>query len=359
MQVYSEISTAVVRRFKEHEVNQISPILLLVNIPMSYLIPTQNDYEDAHSGLEQEVEYRQVFENKKNDKDSKGNWKYPWTFEVINGFFKQSEASTDDLKFNYALDNFGRLLEWKDIISNLQSLNENAKENESYKLIFFARHGQGFHNVCVNTYGIEAWNTKWHSMETDGINTWAPDPMLTELGIKQAKENNQAWKQQMDLGAPMPSKFYVSPLQRSSHTLVHTWNGLKPDTLRPIVVESIRETIGSNLCDKRSTKTVIDQRFGGNGFITDQITEEDELFTERRETMVEQSLRVNEFLQSLFEEDVESNQVEKKKVLENTFISTTSHAGTIRCFVNVLGHRHFTISTGGMIPIVVKATRKL
>lgn len=330
---------------------------------MSLLIPTVTDYEDAHGQESEEVTYQEKLTQLSDKKDSNGNLVYPWTFETINGFFKQSDPSTDDLKFNYATEDFGRTKSWPEIIEELERLNKEAGENECYKLMFFARHGQGFHNVCVNKYGLDEWHRKWHALSTDGEIVWAPDPMLTDLGVDQAKENNQAWKAQIAQGAPIPAKFYVSPLQRSSYTLVYTWGDIKPEEKRPLVTDSIRETIGINLCDKRSTKSVIRERFDKHGFIIDDLlTEEDELYErDTREQLHEQAIRVNGFLQGLFNEDwdLKASALDEKKKLQNSVISTTSHAGTIRSFIMVLGHRHFTISTGGMIPILVKGTRKL
>lgn len=330
---------------------------------MSLLIPTITDYDDAHGQTSERANYEEKLSQLSNERDSNDNLLYSWTFETVNGFFKQSEASTDDLRFNYATEDFGRTKPWKEIMEELERLNKEAGENECYKLLFLARHGQGFHNVCVEKYGMSEWHRKWHAMSTDGEIVWAPDAVLTELGVNQAKENNQAWKDQIAQGAPIPAKFYVSPLQRSSYTLAYTWNDIKPQETRPLVTESIRETIGINLCDKRSSKSIIRKRFEKYGFIIeDLLTEEDELFErDTREQLHEQAIRVNGFLQGLFNEDCdpETKITNKKLKLQNSVISTTSHAGTIRAFIMVLGHRNFTISTGGMIPIVVKGTRKI
>ncbi|CAK7892531.1 hypothetical protein CAAN1_08S05490 [[Candida] anglica] len=331
---------------------------------LSLLIPTQNDYDDAHGDTSQEVVYREKIATLNEQRDATTQkLTHPWKFETVDGFFKQSRPETDDLVFNYATENFGRTMSWPDIVTKLQQLNESANSNECYKLLFLARHGQGYHNLCVEKYGVEQWATKWHNMETDGEIIIGPDPMLTPLGVDQAKENNQVWKQEIDSGAPIPSKFYVSPLQRSCRTLVGTWTGIKPEDKdpHPLVVESLRETLGVNICDKRSPRSVISERFSKHGFvIDDSVTEFDELYTEtKRETLSEQSIRVNGFLQRIFDEDWDGSSLDKSKQLEHQFISTTSHAGTIRAFITVVGHRKFTISTGGMIPIVVKATRSL
>lgn len=325
---------------------------------MSLLIPTENDYADAHGDVEGTLEYAKRIAECQGDRNAENKLLYPWKFEAVKGFFKQTDEATDDLKFRYTEENFGRLKSWDEITAALEKLNAEAADNESYKLVFFARHGQGYHNVIVEKYGLKAWQEKWHNQTTDGEIVYAPDPMLTELGINQAKENNAAWKQEVQLGAPIPQSFYVSPLQRSSWTCVLTWEGITEP--RPLVTEAIRETLNVNLCDKRSSKLVIELRFQKYGFrIEDGFSEEDTLFKDHdRETLAQQALRVNGFLQKLFDNEWNGTKVDRTRAHENTVISTTSHAGTIRAFITVLGHRMFTISTGGMIPVVVKATRQ-
>lgn len=317
---------------------------------MSLLIPTKGDFLDAHSKIEEEEIYR--------SKIKKIEDQLEWNFEVVPGFFKQTDEDTDDLTFNYATSNMGRLKSWEEIISELKSLNDDCGENEVYKLVFFARHGQGYHNLCVAKYGLEEWDAKWHSMTTDGEITWAPDPKLTPLGEDQAKENHELWKKEILLGAPIPSKFYVSPMQRSMNTSYITWKGIRPDDIVCKVKESLRETVGINLCDKRSPKSTIDERFSKFGFDAGEISEDDQMYGIVNESLSDHSVRVNGFLQGLFEEDCVDGKISKDSAKKNTFISTTSHAGTIRSFITVLHHRHFTISTGGMIPIVIKGTRK-
>lgn len=331
-----------------------------LNMTGSLLIPTENDYLDAHAGVEQQQQYKHLWETElKNKRNPQGQLEFPWDFKVVQGFFKQSESSTDDAVFNYATDHMGRLKPWKEIIHDLTQLNQDAPDNVEYKLLFLARHGNGYHNQVVETYGLDRWNKKLHKLgHIDGIE-YAPDPQLTSLGMAQAEENHRLWQQELKLGAPIPAKFFVSPLQRSCNTLQITWHDLKPDTIVPYVDELIRETIGKNLCDKRSPKRVIEQRFPH--FNTDGVVdEEDVAFGDERESMIDQSIRINKFLQNLFELDYDSKQgkVDEKLAERDAFIATYSHAGTIRCFINVLGHRNFTISTGGMIPIVVKGTRR-
>lgn len=326
---------------------------------MSLLIPTKTDWLDAHGAQGAEELYQQQLANLKeqNPEDFK------WDFEVVPGFFAQLDPSTDDLEFRYTEANLGRLKLWKDIESELQQLNDNSDDNVSYKLILCARHGQGFHNVVVEKYSLEEWHAKWGALGTDGELDYGPDAMLTDLGINQGKENRQVWAREIEEhGAPIPLKFYVSPLQRSLWTCVYTWEGLRPNHIKPVVTESLRETIGRDMCNQRLLKSVILERFGKHDFVFEPGFEEEDMFHGKfQETAMDHAVRTNKFCQALFEEDwdEELGKVNKNEARKHSFVATTSHAGTIRSFILVFGHRRFTVSTGGMVPIVVKATRRV
>lgn len=312
---------------------------------MSLLVPTVDDYRSAHNGSRED--YHELIKD----------IEFEWQFEVVDGYFRQSNDETDDMKFRYTEEKFGIYGSWSELLSNLKSLNENAKPSESYKLIFFARHGQGYHNVVLGKYGIEEWHKKWRYLPRDGDIVYGPDPELTELGLRQAQENNEAWKNQISKGAPIPSKFYVSPLQRSCKTLEVTWNGIATD-IKPKVDELLRETIGINLSDKRSTKSVIKQRFS-QFEIDESMTEEDELFRDDyRESIAEQGIRAQYFLEKLFNEDMNGGEVDAENRKKNDVIYTASHTGTVKAVTNVVGHRSFTIPTGGSIPMVIRGTKK-
>lgn len=298
------------------------------------------DWHDAHGYLEADDEYRQLLEQKKSEGEN-----FPWTFSPESGFFKQSDDETDDMTFLYTNEDFGRKMPWPELVDAIKLLNQNSAENINYKVVFLARHGQGWHNIASQKYLAQEWHDKWRFLGYDGEITWGPDPQLTDLGIKQADENRLAWNQQLKLHAPIPTVHYVSPLQRSSRTLVETWKDIP--IAPPIVTELVRETIGLHLCHKRSTKTEIANRHPAFVF-EENFTERDEIFEsfQRREQFSEQFLRANQFLQHLF-----SNHP------DDEFVSITCHAGMIRAFISVIGHRKFTVPTGGMVPVVIKATR--
>lgn len=324
---------------------------------------TLEDLDDAHSQLDQEEIYKQEISNLYFKKDElTGKLIKPWRFEVVNGFFKQSDLKTNDLEFNYLNSNFGLNFDnWEILKLKFNELIKSVEKNEKidYKILFLSRHGQGYHNVCVEKYGLDLWNEKYCKLTNDDEITWAPDPKLTPKGESQAIINNKAWKQQIKNGCPIPTAFFVSPLNRSSTTLVKTWNEIiineeneEEDSIPITVVEKVRETLGIHLCNERSTKTIINNNFKKFNFkFENNFTENDELFNLKykntKETLSQHCLRIEDFLQELFEND--------KKL--NSIINITSHAGTIRAFITALNHRRFGISTGGMIPIVVKATR--
>lgn len=45
------------------------------------------------------------------------------------------------------------------------------------------------------------------------------------------------------------------------------------------------------------------------------------------------------------------------ELLNSKYISVTAHSGTINSILAVTGHRKFDVSPGGMIPVLIKATR--
>ncbi|CAN3355377.1 probable phosphoglycerate mutase Pmu1p [Diutina catenulata] len=311
---------------------------------MTNLISSENDYDVAHRDTHLDDVYRELLGHA----IAKDPAAYPWSFESVPGLFVQAtDPALDDRHFDYTQD-FGRLKSWPEVNATLERLNA-EDPNVHYKLVYFARHGQGPHNVIVDKYGIDQWHEKYKyiGLDEDTGLEYAPDPPLTAVGESQAEENHQAWAKQIADGAAVPTKFYVSPLQRSCQTLAITWQDLLPTTVKPVVCELLRETIGINLCDKRSHREVIEQRFPT--YCTSRLHHhDDELFCDDvRESFAEQSVRCNQFLQHVFSDNP-----------DDIVVSTTSHGGTIRAFITVVGHPKFCISTGGMIPMVIKATKR-
>lgn len=273
-----------------------------------------------------------------------------WTFETVPGYFKQLDPDTDETSFDYFKEHFGKTKSWAQTLADLRALNEASAPNVVYKLFFLGRHGQGFHNLANIKYGEKEWNEHWLKICGDGEIVWAPDPELTDLGRTQARDNHHQLKIELADGLEVPAKWYSSPFRRSVDTLIGTWDGIVDlNEVQPLIKEDFRETIGVHLCDKRSPRSVIAEKYTGRGFsIEDGFVEEDVYFrTDYREKVWEQALRQNRGFQYIFGATSKGDDI----------VSVTSHSGSIRTQLMVLGHRPFAIGTGGMIPVFVKATK--
>lgn len=315
---------------------------LLYYLTMS-TIPDGIDVYNSHIKEEDRNSY-------KNALAEQGDWNH-WKFEVVDGYFKQLLPETDETTFDYFKENFGKMKPWEEIFQELDELNEKADDSTVYKLFFLGRHGQGFHNLANLKYGEKEWNRHWLRVCGDDEMTWAPDPELTELGLSQAKDNHHQVGIELKDSMKLPTKWYSSPFRRSIDTLIGTWQGhVEIKQVSPLIKEDFRETIGIHICDKRSPRSVIEEKYAKQGFrIEDGFVEEDIYFKDNyREKVWEQALRMNRLFNYIFDT------TDKKK---DQFVSITSHSGSIRTQLMVLGHRAFAIGTGGMIPVLVKASR--
>ncbi|ODV81124.1 phosphoglycerate mutase [Suhomyces tanzawaensis NRRL Y-17324] len=281
--------------------------------------------------------------------ESKGSY---WKFEVVPNQFKQSLADTDDLLFLYFDEHFGVIGGWDEVVSNLRHLNKTAPETERYKILFIASSGHGYHDLAREKYGKAAWSNNWLKKNGDGTIVWGPDPLLTDLGISQARKIRDQWEVERlnnsakDPNLIMPGEWVVSPLRRSIDTLIHTWDGLVDlEKANPFISENLRETIGINTCSKRSPRSEIFDSYHKLGFRNDELEANDIYYKDDyRETVVEHTLRINKELQEIF-------------FYKKDIISITSHSCSIRAQLLALGHRAFSVGTGGMIPVFVKATK--
>ncbi|TFK63303.1 phosphoglycerate mutase [Pluteus cervinus] len=271
-----------------------------------------------------------------------------YTFEVVPGFFIQDDPSSQS--FAPVPPRFGLIdaspQRWINLFGQIRKLNLSTGHGTSYKLFFFARHGEGYHNVAEAKYGTQAWDDYWSKLNGDGELVWGPDPELTPLGISQAEEVRDVLEEELAAKLHLPSKLYSSPFTRALNTCQIQWeNILISDTNTVSVLEDCRETIGVHTCDKRRTRSYIESRF--EGFIPEpSMTEEDELWTpDYRETHNEIVTRTTRVLHQVFDEE------------PGNFISVTAHGGVINAFMASLGRSDANLPTGGLMPVVVKATR--
>lgn len=189
----------------------------------------------------------------------------------------------------------------------------------------------------------------WAELNGNGTAVWA-DAHLTTAGESQALKANAFFKSHFGKeGLPYFQSYYSSPLTRCTQTAELTFRGIDmPPTrpFRPVIKELLRESISIHTCDHRSTKSYIRSIVPGFRF-EEGFTENDELWRRTMgETDEHQLERSKTVLDDIFTHDTA------------TWISITSHSGEISSLLKALGHRSFSLSTGQIIPVLVKAEMK-
>lgn len=173
------------------------------------------------------------------------------------------------------------------------------------------------------------------------------DADLTEEGIEQALVAHNFWKHEMATQKiQVPQSYYTSPLTRCLKTANLTFNGLDlPHRYRfkPTIKELLREGISLHTCDHRRSKSYINDLFPSWKF-EPGFSQNDELWNGvTAETQQAQDTRSKKWLDQIFSED------------KSAWISITSHSGEIASTLRVLGHQEFSLNTGAVIPVLVKA----
>ncbi|KXL43201.1 hypothetical protein M433DRAFT_59692 [Acidomyces richmondensis BFW] len=285
-------------------------------------------------------------------------------YEALTGFFMQDEAATDPSSFDYRKTNFGLIArlyptddpedvaipQWHRFMRYLNHLIQTSPDGVFYKLIYLGRHGEGYHNVAEAYYGTAAWDDYWSKLDGNGSISWS-DAHLTDTGQEQAREASIFFGQQFAWAKmPEPERYYSSPLWRCLQTADLTFSGLKLPEDRPflpVVKEMLREVMGVHTCDRRSSRTAIHERWR-TWEIEEGFSEEDELWVpDRRETRGEHDVREKKLLDDVFAND------------RSRVVSMTAHSGTIASLLRIVGHREFKLKTGGLIPVLIKAIRRI
>lgn len=155
------------------------------------------------------------------------------------------------------------------------------------------------------------------------------------------------WQKQISTQhVPYPQSYYTSPLTRCLRTANITFSDLELPHYYPFVPtvkEFFREGISTHTCDRRNSKAYIENLFPDFN-IEAGFTEKDELWSGVvAEPSGAQDARSKSVLDDVFAND------------DHTWVSITSHSGEIRSLLRVLGHREFSLGTGAVIPVLVKA----
>jgi broad specificity phosphatase PhoE len=214
------------------------------------------------------------------------------------------------------------------------------------------RHGEGYHNAAESYYGTPAWNCFYSELNGNATVTWA-DAHLTPNGVAQAQLASRFWASLITTqSVPLPQTYYTSPLYRCLDTANITFGPLASllppsQPFIPMVKELMRESLSAHTCDRRSNKNFIAATFPSYTFEAG-FAESDPLWNETyAETDSAQVARSIQLLNDIFTTD------------PSTYISFTSHSGEIGAILAALGHIPFSLSTGAVIPALVRAETDL
>ncbi|MCJ1255576.1 hypothetical protein MMC24_003393 [Lignoscripta atroalba] len=283
-------------------------------------------------------------------------------YTTITGFFQQDDPATNTSTFDYTTTNFGLInrtydtdgeydpnhtkTQWQRFEHQVFRYNRRSGRHAQYKVLYMGRHGEGYHNAAESYYGTPAWNCYWSEKDGNGTVIWA-DARITPKGIAQAQIANAFWASEIsNQKIPTPESYYTSPLTRCLETVNITFSGLDLPSRHPflpVVKELFREGISGHTCDRRNSRTYIRENFPTYK-IEGGFSENDLLWRPLQgETPTDQDIRSKKVLDDVFSTD------------DSTYISITSHSGEIASLLRVLGHRTFSLSTGAVIPVLVKA----
>ncbi|KAL4879563.1 histidine phosphatase superfamily [Aspergillus karnatakaensis] len=307
-------------------------------------------------------------------------------YTTVTGYFEQDDPATDPSTYDYTSHNFGLidrdydyesassvdisgLSQWERFHRQLEYLNANSPKSTSYKLFFMGRHGEGWHNAAESYFGTPAWNCFYALLEGNSTHTWF-DADLTPNGIEQANIAHEYWLHQYaEHAIHFPDSYYSSPMTRSLKTANITFAHLPlkqagAKQFLPTVKEGFREGMSMHTCNHRRSKSYIADLFPTWKF-EEGFTEEDELWTGvTSETSEAQDLRSRDALNDIFEPSLQVQvPVQKPEGVcvppspkkKNLVVSITAHSGEITSLLRVIGHQPFRLSTGAVIPVLIRA----
>lgn len=145
---------------------------------------------------------------------------------------------------------------------------------------------------------------------------------------------------------PQFESYYSSPLSRCTITANLTFGDIEvaeEHPFIPTIKEGFREGMTVHTCNWRSNKTYIQDMFPSFEF-EPGFTEFDQLWHgDLSETGEAEDVRAHNVLDDVFRSD------------DNTWLSVTAHSGIISRLLKAVRHREFRLSTGQIIPVLVKA----
>lgn len=272
--------------------------------------------------------------------------------------------------------------QWSQLAEYVRHLNRTSGGDESYKVIYLARHGMGVHNVVMKYVGSPAWKEKWSHL--DGATqaelaapaawldeatraelspfgdaeqlTWA-DAHLVESGAAKARElGAQLARWTAAEGVPLPESVYTSPLVRCLETTRLVFAdafAAHARPLRPVVKEALRERLTNHTCDRRSDRAAIAAAYP-DCVIEPGFAETDTQWRARppagapatAETPEQHRARKQALLEDIFAHDPAE------------FVALTTHSYAVTALLAALGEPDFRLGEGAMVALLVKGRRR-
>ncbi|KAM6493128.1 hypothetical protein JOM56_011262 [Amanita muscaria] len=227
---------------------------------------------------------------------------------------------------------------WPKFWHTIRRLNAEARGSVIYKVIFFARHGTGFHNLRLDT-------AQKDSLKDDG--DLLRDAQLVQNGLFQVSRVQHMWTHENSLdegGIGIPPVSYCSPLTRclATNSITFTpWLAVKGGPkINTVVVEDCREIVYKDEAEKRRSKSYIELVYPKLAIEKD-FAEEDPYWTGNgTESPESVKRRVQAVLDKIF----------KSEAKEKIFVSMTAHHEIVGAFISALGGSPgaYPLHTGGM-----------
>lgn len=207
----------------------------------------------------------------------------------------------------------------------INNMMKNIK-NKVKPIIYCIRHGEATHNIDYIKYGRSTYYDKT-KMDTN----------LTNKGINQAKNLGKTWYELTEKNQTNKIDLIItSPLSRCLQT---TTNIFLNNTNAPIIsLEGCREyPLGAEYCNQRKKINILKKQYPHVNFST-IISNEDVLWTERKETVDELEERVIKFKKKLNSIIEENNYKKVVVVSHSTFLRQFIYDVVDEIFENELPH---------------------
>ncbi|KAI8826212.1 histidine phosphatase superfamily [Fimicolochytrium jonesii] len=276
----------------------------------------------------------------------------PVRFTAVDGFFEQSSVATNPRGYpavpfalGLADKTDGR---WNRAFAKLNALKKRVGKKGVVKMIFFQRHGQGTHNVAVDTYGIKAWDEYYSKLPL------YLDAPLTPLGTAQLANATAIIASEIQSQLlPVPSLIASSPLSRALNTTQLVWGTITHGQYHPRVYEDLRETYGPYICDQRHNRTELALTYPDFTF-SDLVNDADTLWNGvKPESDAHIEARVRSVLGAIMTTPASSTGNFTGPKVSDDLIGIVAHSGTIQFVTKIAGHRSWSVQPGGLLPMVI------